>query len=237
MISVSKEWSLASRAMYGEDYVNGLAKFFQSYSVKNILECGCGDGNILLGLARRGFVCTGVDSNAEMIQLARTNSAHPSITYLLQDWLELKTGGGYDAVMCRGNSLPYVVSWDMPEFNPQVARHKIEESIDVFYGLLKDGGLLYVDAVPNVQLNQQSIDVQLVDENISLEGRIEHDVKKMTRKATGHGIISTQQFQGSTIGYLLFPEELERIMKKKAAQVFRPKVDGEIHYEVICGIK
>lgn len=238
MISLSKEWALLSRSMYGEEYIEELSQLFRVHNVQNIIECGCGDGNILYGLAKNGFVCTGVDLDKEMIQLARNNSSQSNITFLCQDWLTLKGANKkYDALLCRGNSLPYVISWDNSTFNPEIARQKIEESISLFFGLVKKEGLVYIDTVPHAQLNQKLENISLNYENVRLEGMIEHNLTERTRKTHGQGVLSGEHFQGGTVGYLIFPEELQEIMEKYASNVWRPKFRYEKNYEIICAIK
>ena len=69
MISLSKEWAILSRVMYGEKFHQELSDFLKKNNVKTILECGCGDGNVLKGLAKRGFIGLGIDNNVEMIQM------------------------------------------------------------------------------------------------------------------------------------------------------------------------
>ena len=41
MMSLSKEWALLSRAMYGQDFIEELSEFLKGQKVKTILECGC----------------------------------------------------------------------------------------------------------------------------------------------------------------------------------------------------
>ena len=55
MMSLSEEWALLSREMYGQKFIDELAEFLQKQKVRTILECGCGDGYVLNGLAQKGF--------------------------------------------------------------------------------------------------------------------------------------------------------------------------------------
>ncbi len=63
----------------------------------------------------------------------------------LADWRELtaKIPQRFDAVICRGNSLPYVDSWDQPLTN--LAPENIQKALQQFCQMLNPGGLLYVD--------------------------------------------------------------------------------------------
>ena len=154
-MSLSKEWALLSRAMYGQKFIDELAEFFRKNNIKTILECGCGDGNVLYGLAKRGFRGIGIDEDSEMIQMANQEHSHPNITYIRLDWLNLgKISEQYDCVMCRGNSLSYVLNWGKDKKTPfEIIIKSIAKSISLMFDRLKPNGLLYTDTVRQEDIN------------------------------------------------------------------------------------
>ena len=85
MISLSKEWALLSKAMYGEKYIDELADFLRNNKVHSVLECGCGNGDVIRGLAERGFRGVGIDNDKEMILMAKRENPHQNIKYQLMD--------------------------------------------------------------------------------------------------------------------------------------------------------
>jgi len=68
-----------------------------------ILEVGCGVGELISGLARRGYACTGLDISTAMIEQARQReAARPSgITWLTGDVVS-HDAPPYDAVIANG---------------------------------------------------------------------------------------------------------------------------------------
>jgi len=239
MMSLSKEWALLSRAMYGQAFIDELFNFLQNRGVKTILECGCGDGYILQGLAKKGLQGTGIDASPEMIALALEKHKHPNIIYREMNWLDLESlESQFDGVMCRGNSLSYVVSWDKQEINPKQARSKIEESVRLFFQRLKKGGLLYLDTISQAELEKNGRSIEITLDNIYLKGRIEYDWQRRIRKTFGNGRLGNEEFSGSAISYILTPDELEGIVKiLNPSVVWRPKLVNEVNYEVICAVK
>lgn len=230
MISLSKEWAALSRVMYGQEYIDELSALLDSYRVKTVLECGCGDGNILYGLAMKGFHCVGVDSNLEMISLC---VPHPNIEYRAMDWLDLddKT---YDAVLCRGNSISCVVSWEK-ELDIDKARNAIKKSLSLFFQHLENGGLLYVDSIPN---DEKTRDISISSKNLHINGIIKNDHLRKVRETHGKGIVANEWFEGCSESYLLTLSELkEMIERHNPSDMFLPSLSKEINYAAICAVK
>jgi trans-aconitate methyltransferase len=101
----------------------------------NVLEIGCGPGNItkyLLG-KRPDIKIEGTDVAENMIVLAKANN--PSATFRVMDCRDITTlTTQYDAVMC-GFCLPYLSKMDC------------EDLIKNVYNLLKDNGIAYFSFV------------------------------------------------------------------------------------------
>jgi len=235
MISLSKEWALLSKSVYGQEFIDELAALLKKYNVRTILECGCGDGHILNGLAKQGFSGLGIDLDPEMIALALQQNTHPNISYKQMNWLDLRNlEDCFDAVICRGNSLTAVVSWDKEHVDIELARRKIEESVRLFFSKLKPNGLLYIDTC---SLNDVG-DVALKTKDFDLKGTIEHDFKRKERRFYGSGIVQGEYFSGGSTSYLLNVDELEEIIRScNPSSIFRPKLVHEKHYDIVCALK
>jgi len=239
MISLSKEWALLSKEMYGQEFIEELAEFLGKQRAKTILECGCGDGYILQGLAKRGFRGIGIDASPEMIALALENHQHPNISYKQMSWLDIESlTRKFDAVVCRGNSLSAVASWGKEHINFTYARRKIEKSIDLFFQRLKQRGLLYVDTCSQAEIQRNGGDVEVKTPNIQLTGRIEYDWQNMERRFFGNGKVFGEDFNGGSASYILTPKELEGIVKSNNPSViWCPKLVSEKNYDVVCAKK
>ncbi len=235
MISLSREWAMLSRAIYGQEFIDELAEFLRKNGVKTILECGCGDGYILHGLAERDFSGLGIDSDPEMIEMALQENTHPSIGFKQMDWLDLYAlKKSYDSVICRGNSLSNASTWkkEKSEFDTRTARDSIIKSIAEFFKKIKNGGLLYLDTISMPEIDEVNVG------NIHLMGEIEYDWERKMRCIHGGGRLGDEDFYGGSVSYLLLPEELQEMIKlHKPSRIWSPKFEHEKIYHVICAKK
>lgn len=240
MKSISYIWAHLSGTLYGEAFKDELADFLKQNNVGTVLECGCGDGNVLHGLAQRGLRGLGIDANEEMISMAQRNT-HPNIEYRLMNWLKIdKLPETYDAVLCRGASLICVVDWgrDKSEFNPDVTKKAIEKSVRKMFAKVSKGGLLYIDTFSESNAEKGEGEIVIETGDIHLKGRIEHDWKNRMRHVYGGGTIGGEEVSGEGISYLLTPSELEGMIKDlNPRKIWRPDIKGEVQYTPVCAIR
>jgi SAM-dependent methyltransferase len=237
-MSSTKEWAILSSKVYKPKFINELSDLLKKYNVHDILECGCGDGYVLYGLAKKGFNGIGIDGNHEMISLASKNN-HPNISYREMNWLEIgRIPGLFDAVICRGNSLSYVVSWNEKNINPKKAKEKIRESLGLFFQKLKPKGLLYIDTIIQAEVDRNGGEVEIKEKNICWRSKVEYDWQNKTRQVHVGGSVGNKTLKGNYISYLLPSAELENIVRGfKPSLVWQPKLANEIDYDIICAIK
>lgn len=240
-ISLSQEWSALSETMYGEDFIAELAAFLRQKGVKRILECGCGNGHILEGLAKRGFQGIGIDAGPEMIAMAKKNHSHPNIAYRLMNWLNLdQLDETFNAVLCRSNTLAYVNSWGKGkhDFEPDTTGLLIGKSVRIMYHQLKPGGILYLDTIASDEIVQGNHEVKLRLPGIELSGLIEYDQRKRARYISGSGTVHGRAFRGESVCYLLMADDLVEILRTlQPAEIWQPKLAREPNYDVVCARK
>lgn len=240
-LSLSQEWDILSRAMYGKDFIAELAELFKSHNVKTILECGCGGGHILAGLAERGFDVVGIDSDKKMISIARNN--YPKLKFELMSWLDLNLlSAEFDAIMCRGNSLTNVDSWSSRKLAPIHNRitklSLIKTSLKIMWGKVRKGGLLYIDTISQKEIDSNGGNVNFSRDGINLCGRIIHDWENRERIINGSGIVNGKKFSGGTVSYLIKPIEIINLLAELRPDcIFEPKLQNEVNYYVICAKK
>jgi len=237
-MSLSKEWSVISEKSYGEEFIKELSGFLKEQKVQSILECGCGSGHILKGLAQEGFDCLGIDDDLEMIAAAKSEKV-PKARFMRMNWLRLgRFGGQFDAVVCRGNSLPYAVSWNRKEIDPEKAQKAVVESLQKMWVKVKPGGILYIDTVPKAEVEKGGGPVKFDAPGVNLEGTVEYDLEHRIRHMKGGGTIHGEEFEGEAYSYVILPEEIESILRDLGAEkVWSPELENEKNYQIICARK
>ncbi|SDI94146.1 class I SAM-dependent DNA methyltransferase [Salimicrobium halophilum] len=77
----------------------------------NVLELGCGTGEITHRLAESGYRMTGVDLSPEMLSIA-ASKRNTSIQWIQQDITDLQGFSGYDAVISFCDVVNYITDSD-----------------------------------------------------------------------------------------------------------------------------
>ena len=101
-----------------------------------VLDSACGTGQHALALAERGLKVVGTDSSASMIEVARANGAgNPNARFEVSAFGHMyqSVGGGFDAVLCLGNSLPHLLDAE-----------SVAETLADMAACLQPGGLLII---------------------------------------------------------------------------------------------
>jgi glycine/sarcosine N-methyltransferase len=91
---------------------------WQRFGVRRVLDASCGTGRHLVLFAQMGLEVSGADASPEMVALARQNVAESGFDFADRiyavHWSRLseEVPGTFGAVLCVGNSLPYVTDLD-----------------------------------------------------------------------------------------------------------------------------
>jgi 2-polyprenyl-3-methyl-5-hydroxy-6-metoxy-1,4-benzoquinol methylase len=117
------------------EYLNEILKLFQTYSVKNVLDLGCGSGGYLVSLAKNGFEVYGLDFSKEAVDVAKS--------WLKEEGCEgnLKIGSIYEKLPYADHFFDAVISF-------RVIHHatidEIRKLIKELERVLKPQGLIFV---------------------------------------------------------------------------------------------
>lgn len=99
-----------------------------------VLDVGCGNGNISLFLGQKGYKVKGIDISPDAIEVAKGRNTNPNVSFEVQPAEELRDNGErYKAIVCS----EVLEHLDQPQL-----------LIDVLYDILDDDGVLVV-TVPN----------------------------------------------------------------------------------------
>lgn len=77
---------------------------------KNILELGCGTGEIAIRMKKLGYEIKGIDYSKEMIDIAKTK--YKDIEFIQKDMRELESKEKYDAIIAVFDTLNYLNSYE-----------------------------------------------------------------------------------------------------------------------------
>jgi glycine/sarcosine N-methyltransferase len=103
-----------------------------------ILDAACGTGLHAIALAQKGHRAIGVDLSPGMIEKARQNAVDKDVSVQFEtvgfgNLTSTFGQGAFDAILCLGNSLPHVLSFD-----------EVVRTIADFGASIRPGGLLLI---------------------------------------------------------------------------------------------
>ena len=109
---------------------------FENPSTKAILDIGCGTGNYLIGLTKKGYHVDGIDSSPAMVEVARFKIISENIqsNIILEDMVEYSFKRSYDAAICLFGSLDYLYE-----------DSKVKELLERIDHYLSKGGIFILD--------------------------------------------------------------------------------------------
>lgn len=157
--TLSAHWMLTIQLWDQEAIATGVHKFLTANGCKKVLDASGGSGDCVLHLANLGGLELAFnDASEDMVSLARARLAeagHTDVPLHAEFWSDMPGRvvgeGTYDCVMIRGNSLPYVASWDEATATLDAAqgRAALVDSLRGAFAMVRPGGLLLVDKSPN----------------------------------------------------------------------------------------
>jgi SAM-dependent methyltransferase len=246
-------WEKSISFMYNGEYVKSLDSLFREHGVKKILDASCGIGFPSIRLSKFGYNITCTDGSEEMLRRFRKNCVKEGVRLesARLKWQDLSRhfSEEFDCVMCRGNSLPYVISWN-GKADISNASAEIEISIKNFYRVLRKGGVLYLDIHTREALTPERtvITEDFGEKKIngiktSMRWKIRHDL--VNSKRTWEPCIimkrgnATEEIKAVVDGYHIKHHELLEFVRKagfsriEAYKHFR----GEENYDVFLAFK
>lgn len=252
-------WEIASARLRDEPTtVNRLEELLRSKGITQeslILDTAGGFGFPVIPLAKRVYQIVYNDGSWGMLQraFARAEEQKAPLYPFQQAMHGCHWGGGkwqdlkdfqpdsWNALLCTGNSLPYAVSWG--EGNPDLtqARQAIVETLQTFYRITKEGGVIYVDKQPEAQ-DHIVEDVGIITykgRRVQLEFECDNDKVQRVRKWT----LRTRNLKNGIVkefpskGYLLLEDELVPLLEEVGFKSIEKHVlQGDI-YEGFTGKK
>jgi ubiquinone/menaquinone biosynthesis C-methylase UbiE len=248
IMNIADLWEICIRFMWDETFVTGVHKFLKSHNVKTVLDVAGGTGFPCIGLKKMGCDITYSDGSRLMFDHFKSNLEKSGIGMLQHNsnWLELtkQIPERFDALLCRGNSLVYVDSWDQNRLS-DVTIENIRKALAEFYKMLNRQGLLYVDITNKKEFNQPQYPVieefgeKIIDgKKVKLRWELIHDFKHRLRTWKSILLIDGKRHEFTYLSYLLTHEELIDLLKQVGfRKVKETEIDGEDRYNVFVAYK
>ncbi|MHB9094209.1 MAG: class I SAM-dependent DNA methyltransferase [Eubacteriales bacterium] len=129
-------------------WVKYLGRVFEKHGIKpaDILDVGCGTGNVTIPLAEMGYRLTGLDMSAEMLAAAeeKARTKGLQINWIQQDMRSMDLGGlKFDLVTSMTDSLNYLQT-----------PSDLQKVFEQIGGLLKTGGWFAFDLNSGYKLRE-----------------------------------------------------------------------------------
>lgn len=250
-MDIAELWDICIGFMWGEEYLKGLYSFLRENNVKSAIDCGGGTGFPSIELKKMGWDVTYADESKVMFERFRKKTAADSICMpcYLTNWLELTKNipRKFDAVLCRGNSLVYVNSWDRGQIGQvqEGARCNILAALRQFRKILNKGGVLYVDLTnrrefdrPNYPIIEDFGGRTINGKKAKLVWEMTHDYENKIRVWKAILTIGGKKYEFENYSYPLRHKELIGLMKEAGFRnVHEAEIVGENNYNVFVGYK
>ncbi|MDO8537674.1 MAG: class I SAM-dependent methyltransferase [archaeon] len=240
-------WDICVKLDWKEDFVKSLNKFLTSHNSKQILDASGGTGFPSIELHKLGWNISYSDGSKQMFDFfeKKLKESNLKISHYNYDWANLQLiAKKFDTILCRGNSLVYVDSWEKNQINEQTPKH-IERSLKSFFDSLENNGILYVDTINKNEFNKEKYPI-ITETNDTINGigeikskwEIFHDYKNRIRTVKITLEISGKTYKFDLHSYLLKHEELVKMLKQVGfKKVEETNILGENHYTVFIAYK
>lgn len=249
-------WETGLQFMYNGNYVKSLDRFLKEHNAKRVLDCSCGVGFPAIDLKKLGYDVFCTDADEKMLRRFYRNCVKEGVKIEAKKlrWQQLSRNfkQEFDCVFCRGNSLPYVVSWVESKNDIRKALPEIEKSIQNMFKVIKSPGFLYVDASPREAFTPKQT---VFEENfgcrkmncktVEMVWKIKHDLVNHVREWSPEITVRTnnsnliEKVLMDFKGYHLTHSKLLDLMKKAGFSKIEKykEIEGEKNYDVFIGHK
>lgn len=117
------------------DFIAALLEKYPVSKGSNVLDCGCGTGDISIFLSKAGYVVDAIDISTDMLTEAKekTHNLGQQINYTVQDMTQFKFNKKFSLITCINDGINYLTSLDDGRaFFESCAKHTESGSLLLF---------------------------------------------------------------------------------------------------------
>ena len=229
-----------------KEYVKEILELFEKNEVNKqskIIDTSSGTGFPALELIENGYNIDCMDASEDEIAVFSKKAKEKNINIkckmlLWEDIPKNYKINNYDFAFCRGNSFIYAAGgWNKPQqINKEESLSKYKETLKIFFDLLKDGGILYIDKFKDSEKPHKTKvgDVFVGDKKYELLFYNEVNTEKNERYAAMLMKDKDGKLKGlPNMTYLLNGEELEQMLREVGfKKIEKIELKSENHFDV-----
>lgn len=114
------------------DFLENVFRTVATHPVKRVLDIACGGGRHVVGLAQRGYQCTGCDLTPERVEAAKARAARAGVSVKLSE--------ANAAQLAYHNEFDAVLAIDVICLLPE--ENDVQRCLNRIHGALRPGGLM-----------------------------------------------------------------------------------------------
>jgi len=253
MPSFAKLWDkcLYNLLYDSKSHIKELINLFKENRIKKsskIIDTSAGTGFPALELTEKGYKIDCMDAMDDEIKVFHSKAKEKRIKIRCKKlrWLQIPKHypkNKYNFVFCRGNSFIYASGgWNSyKKVNKKESLRKYEKTLQIFYNLLNDNGILYIDKFKDKEKpGKTKVGVVKIGEK-EYELLFYTEIKKKLniRQAQMIMIDENGKERGlPNITYLLTMQELIKMLKKVGfKKVKKIKLKSEKHFDILLAYK
>jgi SAM-dependent methyltransferase len=231
-----------------EQIFDSLQRWAQQRSITSLVDVAGGTGFPVIEFAQKRYDVTYVDGSASMARafqekcIKRKLSKVPDTLVCRWGDIHRRTPKRFDGLLCRGNSLAYINSWQ-ETYEQQSPKAQLIDAIRDFYELLKPGGFMYLDKYKLNPKDQGSspiirkTGIAYAGSKWGIEWQVHTDTLKKTRVWSGKywDELSPEIHRFDLPSLMFSTEEIASICKWVGFEIdaHRAPIKGENSFEVI----
>lgn len=227
-------------------YVKEILELFKKNGINKeskIIDTCSGTGFPSLELIENGFKVDCMDASEDEIGVFSKKAKEKNLKEKCKkiSWAEIPKNykkENYDFAFCRGNSFIYAAGgWNKSQqIDKEKNLNKYKETLKIFYDLLKEGGILYIDKFKDSEKPHKTKVGEVLVGNKKYKLLFYNEVNKEKKERYAAMLMKDENGKEEglpNITYLLSGEELEQMLKEVGfKEIEKIELKNEWHFDV-----